>query len=256
MKYFVFITVRTASKRLPKKALIKIGQKPLIQILLERIKKSKNIEKIVVCTTTLRSDDKLTRLLKSKKIEVFRGNSRDILMRLYHAAMKYNTEKFVVVEGDDLFCDPLLIDETCNILSKTDDGFLFWKGVPFGSSPLGIKTQNLCELVKIKKTLDTETGWGQFIINSGLFKTKQLQPKNKKLIRPEIRLSIDYKEDLILAKKILSLLKKGFSLLDIIELFDSDKSLSEINALAKKKYEQHFTKKMIKAHVKKKDDLK
>ena len=68
MKYFVFITVRTASKRLPKKALIKIGQKPLIQILLERIKKSKNIEKIVVCTTTLNQMINLQDFSRARKL--------------------------------------------------------------------------------------------------------------------------------------------------------------------------------------------
>ena len=244
MNCIVFVTVRTASKRLPKKALRKIKGRPLIQILLDRIRESGVARKIVVCTTKLKSDNKLVTFLKNKRIDVFRGDAKDILKRLYYAAKKYDTSEFVVVEGDDIFCEPSLIRKTCNIISKTDYDFVLWNGIPFGSSPLGIKTKPLYELVKNKNISDTETGWGQFIINSGLFRVARIKPKNKKLYRPEIRLSIDYGEDLAVARKILYRLPKKFTLIDIIRLFDDDRSLSKINEFTKKKYEKHFTRKM------------
>ncbi|TLX80370.1 MAG: hypothetical protein E6L00_07720, partial [Thaumarchaeota archaeon] len=158
MNCIVFVTVRTASKRLPKKALRKIKGRPLIQILLDRIRESGVARKIVVCTTKLKSDNKLVTFLKNKRIDVFRGDAKDILKRLYYAAKKYDTSEFVVVEGDDIFCEPSLIRKTCNIISKTDYDFVLWNGIPFGSSPLGIKTKPLYELVKNKNISDTETG--------------------------------------------------------------------------------------------------
>ena len=79
----VFVTVRTASKRLPKKALRKINEKPLIQILADRIQKSKSIKQLIVCTTKLKSDDHLVKILKKNKVSVFRGDNVDILNRLY-----------------------------------------------------------------------------------------------------------------------------------------------------------------------------
>lgn len=254
MNCVVFVTVRTTSIRLPKKALLQIKERPLIKILLDRISESRQIKKIVVCTTNQKSDDVLVKFLQSNKIEVFRGDNVDVLNRLYLAAKKYKAKQFVVVEGDDIFCDPELIDKTCKKLSKTDYEFLTWKNLPFGVSPLGIKTNKLEDLIKNKKIKNTETGWGRFIIESGLFKVGQLSPDNRKLIRPEIRLSIDYKEDFQLAKKIIESLPEKFSLQNILNLLDKNPSWLNINEQVKKKYERNFTKKMTKLVLKKENN--
>lgn len=160
MNCTVFVTVRTASSRLPKKALLKINEKPLIKLLIDRIKTTKNIAKIVVCTTTEESDDELTELLLKSQIDVFRGDNKDILNRLYLAAKKYQVEEFVVVEGDEVFCDPDLIKATCKKLQNTNYEFLSWQNLPFGVSPLGIKTKKIELLIKRKINKSTETGWG------------------------------------------------------------------------------------------------
>ena len=131
MNCTVLVTVRTASTRLPKKALRKISKKPLIKILIDRIRNTKNVEDVVVCTTKKESDNKLVSYLEKEGIEVFRGHNQDILHRLYDAAKKYDLEQFIVVEGDDLFCEPLFIAETCKKLCKTKYEFIIWEKVPF-----------------------------------------------------------------------------------------------------------------------------
>jgi spore coat polysaccharide biosynthesis protein SpsF (cytidylyltransferase family) len=252
MDCIIFVTVRTASTRLPKKALLKIRNKPLIKILIDHIRSGKYIKNIVVCTTNKKSDDELVEYLQNNNVEVFRGDSIDILNRLYSAAKKYKADQFVVVEGDDLFCDPFLIEETCKKLSQNKYEFLYWEDLPFGVSPLGINTQKLCILMKSKKIKNTETGWGRFIIESGLFKIGKLKPDNKKLIRPEIRLSVDYKEDFYLAKKIYENLPTRFSLIDIIKLLNKNPNWLKINESVKKLSEHNFEKKRIKVIIKKK----
>ena len=49
----IFISVRTGSSRLPKKALYEIQGKTIIEYLIDRLKKSKYAEKVIVCTTEL-----------------------------------------------------------------------------------------------------------------------------------------------------------------------------------------------------------
>lgn len=246
MNCIIFVTVRTASTRLSRKALLRIKNKPLIKLLIDRISTSKNINKIIVCTTKEKSDDELVEYLQNNGIQVFRGNNVDVLKRLYLAAKKYKIKNFVVVEGDDLFCEPRLIDKTCEELSKANYEFITWKNLPFGVSPIGIQTKKLETLIKNKLTRNTETGWGRFIVESGFFKVVQLEPHNKKLIRPEIRLSIDYIEDYLLAKKIYGNLPATFSLIDIINLVDKNPTWLKINQSVKKKYEKNFLKKMMK----------
>lgn len=256
MNCFIFVTVRTASTRLPKKALLDIDDKPLIRIIVERMSQITTPKKIVICTTNLKSDDKLVRILKKYKINVFRGSSKDILDRLYRAAAKYNVKQFIVVEGDDFFCDLDLVKKTCRELMKTDYEFLVWKNLPFGVSPLGIKTDKLQQLIENKSTKNTETGWGRFITKSGFFKVGTLEPKNKKLIRPDIRLSVDYPEDFQLIKKLYTNLPRKFSLKHIIDLLDKNPEWLRINESVKKKYKENFEKKMAKIALRKKEARK
>lgn len=256
MNCTIFLTVRTASSRLPKKALLKIDHKPLIKFLIDRIRTCKNVKKIIVCTTILESDDNLVQFLKNDNVEVFRGDNKDILNRLYVAAKKYRVNQFVVVEGDDVFCEPLLIDKTCKKLSENKYDFLYWENLPLGVSPLGIKTKKLEKLIRVKKTKNTETGWGKFIIDSGFFNIGKLRTRNKKWIRPDIRLSVDYPQDFELIKKIYENLSSQFSLTNIIELLDKNPEWQKINESVKEKYTQNFEKKMTKIALRKRKKSK
>ncbi|TLX80017.1 MAG: hypothetical protein E6L00_07820 [Thaumarchaeota archaeon] len=238
----IFLIVRTASKRLPKKALLKIKNKPLIKILIDRITKSYKKAKIIVCTTNHKSDDGLVKFLIDNNIEVFRGDNKNILKRLYLAAKKFMVEQFVVVEGDDVFCEPMLMKETYRQLRSSKYEFVVWENLPFGVSPMGIKTSKLGKLIKIKDIRNTETGWGEFIIKSKLFKTRRLKPADKTLMRPEIRLSVDYLEDYKLAKKIYRHMPQKFSLKDIIIILDKNPQWLKINESVKSKYVENFEK--------------
>lgn len=243
MRCMVFIVVRSDSKRLPKKALLKIRNKPLIKFLIDRINSAKVCKDIVVCTTLRKIDEPLVNYLKKNKITVFRGSNKDILSRIYRAAIKFNVNQFVIVEADDIFCEPLLISKTCDELKHSKNDFVIWEDVPFGSAPTGIKTKKLAKLIDIKKTRNTETGWIKFIIDSGVFKVKKMKPKTSKLRKKELRLSVDYKQDFKLAQKIIGLLPEKFSLYDIIKLFEEKPELIKINESVKKMYSEKFQKK-------------
>ena len=52
------ITARLKSKRLPNKIIKKVENKMLLSHMIDRIKKSKKIKKIIVCTTDLKGDKK------------------------------------------------------------------------------------------------------------------------------------------------------------------------------------------------------
>jgi spore coat polysaccharide biosynthesis protein SpsF len=238
MKCTVFVLVRTESKRLRKKALLKIKEKHLIKILLDRI--SSDEKEIIVCTTNLSSDDKLVNLLKKENCEVFRGKNSDILFRLYSCAKFFKKNEFVVVEGDDLFCDPKLIDMTCKEIRKRENELVVWDNLPFGVSPTGLKLKKLEKLIKINKIKNIETGWIKKLIDSKKIKVTRMKPKNKTLLRPEIRLSIDYKEDLLLAEKILQSLPNNAPLIDIIKILNEHPNWLDINRNTIKKYEENF----------------
>lgn len=67
MKIIATIEARLGSKRLPDKLLLKLGNKTVFEFLVDRLKKIKKIDKIVLATTKKFEDEKLVRLAKKKK---------------------------------------------------------------------------------------------------------------------------------------------------------------------------------------------
>ena len=66
-----FVSCRTASKRLPNKAVLPINKKPSIFYLFENLNNSIYKDNLILCTTNLPSDDVLVDLAKEKSIKNF-----------------------------------------------------------------------------------------------------------------------------------------------------------------------------------------
>ena len=110
----IFITVRSGSTRLPNKATLKINGVPTIEHLIKRVKNSKLADVIVLCTTTLPEDDILCQIAEDNNIKYYRGSVKDKLERWKGACEKFNIDFFITADGDDLFCEPTLIDLALN----------------------------------------------------------------------------------------------------------------------------------------------
>jgi len=65
-KVLVIIQARLGSTRLPNKAFKKIGKRTIIEMITNRISKSKNIDNLIVATTNKNVDKKLYNFLKKK----------------------------------------------------------------------------------------------------------------------------------------------------------------------------------------------
>ena len=88
MKKIIILQARLSSKRLPGKVLKKVQGIPLIEILLRRISRCKNADKIIVAIPRNRTNEKLYKFLKKKKYNIFRGNENNVLERFYYTAKK------------------------------------------------------------------------------------------------------------------------------------------------------------------------
>ena len=251
MSLAVFVPVRLGSTRLPSKAIRKIKGKPIFQLLIERIKRAEEPDMIVLCTTTNSIDDDIVRLAKKIGIDYFRGSEIDVLERYQQAARKFNVKNIVNVDGDDIFCDPTFIDITSRILKSSNFDFIGWKNAPLGTSPVGVKVEALEKVCSLKETINTETGWGKFFTETGLFQVKYLSPDDPELTDSNIRLTLDYPEDLELFEQIYDNLNEPFSLKDIIQLFRKKPSLMKINENVKEIYWKNFSNKSTEVKMKK-----
>jgi len=245
-----FIPVRLSSTRLPSKALRMIQGKPCIRYLVERVKRSRQIDFIVICTTVKREDDELVRISENLGVACFRGSEVDILERYLGAARKYRVSNIVSVDGDDIFCDPSFIDTTSETLRNTETDCVLWKDAPLGSTPVGVRTSALEKVCSMKDVSNTETGWTRFFTETGLFRVTYLRPEDPELRRTDFRFTLDYEEDLRLFEKIYQNLKEPFELRDIVRLLRDKPELAKINGNLMDKYMKNFNSKAVKVKLK------
>ena len=78
----VIIQARSNSKRFNNKVLYKIYNRPIIWHVVSKIKKSKNVKKIIIATSRNKSDDKLIKYLAKIKINYYRGSLTNVAKRL------------------------------------------------------------------------------------------------------------------------------------------------------------------------------
>jgi spore coat polysaccharide biosynthesis protein SpsF (cytidylyltransferase family) len=238
----IFIPVRLRSSRLPNKAMKEINGIPIIEYLIERLQKSSMIRNIVVCTTIDQSDDKLVEYLKKKKIKVFRGSEKDILDRFFNAAKEYGTEFVVAVDGDDIYADPSYVDELVREYKRTNADYIQILGVPVGFTPIGIKITALEKICKLKKTDNTETGYGKFFTENNLFEIKSIRPSLKINFPQGLRLSLDYQEDYELAKKIFNELGNDFDVESVLKFLNERPELLKMLSDLEVRWNEHWEK--------------
>jgi spore coat polysaccharide biosynthesis protein SpsF len=245
LKKAIFIAVRMKSTRLPKKALLKIKGRTVIEHLIDRLKTSKLADVIVVCTSTNPDDAILAEIAVKNGIEGFQGSEDDKLERFLGAAKKYGVELIAAVDGDDILCDAVYIDKTFQTLMDSDADMVKCDKLPLGMACNGLKIAALKKVCEIKQESDTEV-WGGYFTDSGLFKVVTLDVDDPELARPDIRLTLDYQEDFDLFKAIFDgLYKPGavFSLKDIVNFLNKNPKLLEINQKVHQQYLQGIEKK-------------
>lgn len=232
----IFVTVRTGSTRLPNKAKIKINGKRTIQRVVDRMKNSKFCDSIVLCTTEREEDDWLCELARDSGICFYRGSSEDKLERWNGACKEFSVDYFVTADGDDLFCEPKLIDKAFSQFADAESDvpieFIKSDGIICGAFTYGIKRSALEKVCEIKDSSDTEMMWVYFT-ETGIFNVSELENVDRRFYRDDIRMTLDYKNDLHFFESVIEYYEKqgvyDYCLEDIVDLIDKKPELAKIN---------------------------
>ena len=235
MKVLTVVQARMGSTRLPKKTLMEINGKPILEIIIEFLKLSKLTSKIIVATTDLQEDDKIEELCTKLNIECFRGNANDVLQRYYDCAKLYKGDLVVRITADDPLIDSELVDQVIQTCKETKCDFASTAIVP--GYPMGYfieaLTYSTLEWLNLtqKDMLTREHVTYHIKQNLKSFNVQKIIPPSN-LFRPNWRLTIDYEEDLFLISKIFEKLYKKNSFIkyiSVVELLDNNLELLEIN---------------------------
>ncbi len=120
MKTIVITQARSGSTRLPGKVLLKIKNKTLLEIHIDRIKKAKRVDKIYIATTTNKNDSCIVDLSKDLDVNYFCGSENDVLDRFYQTAKREQPDWVVRLTSDCPLIDPELIDAVIEMAQERD----------------------------------------------------------------------------------------------------------------------------------------
>lgn len=110
MSLLAIIQARHGSTRLPAKVLADIAGKPLLEHVIDRVRRCRHVQGVVLATTRLPEDDALQTLAVRLDVPVTRGDEEDVLARFALAAREHGASTIVRITADDPFKDPQVID--------------------------------------------------------------------------------------------------------------------------------------------------
>ncbi|MDP2030676.1 MAG: aminotransferase class III-fold pyridoxal phosphate-dependent enzyme [Thiobacillus sp.] len=111
MKVVAIVQARMGSTRLPNKVLKPIMGKPMIELLLTRLTRAKEIDEIVVATSEDSRNLPLIDAVSALGYRCYAGSENDVLDRYIQAAKMASAEVVVRITGDCPLIDAALVDE-------------------------------------------------------------------------------------------------------------------------------------------------
>ena len=227
------LQARCSSTRLPGKVLKPILGTPMLLKQVERIKRSKLIDLLLVATSVEPSDDQIAQLCAKHAIDCFRGSLEDVLDRFYQAVERHNPGHVVRITGDCPLIDPEIIDQTIELHLRGQ--YDYTSNCLERTYPHGLD-------VEVFTAASLEAAWREAALpyerehvtpylkeHPELFKIGSL--KNS-VDLSHLRCTVDYESDYVLVKRIYESLYQAnpaFTTADILALLDAKPELSLIN---------------------------
>ena len=227
------IVARNNSRRLKNKAIKKICNLSAIEHLIKRVKKSKKVNRIILCTTKKKEDDILIKIAKKNKILNFRGEDKNVLKRMLGSIEKIKTDVIVRITGDDILIDPLYLDKTIKYHLENNLQYTDAKNLPSG---IDTEIFNRSFLETIHKLAEdpSETEYLTYYVSNhkSQFKTGSLNVSDT--YRKKIRLTLDNKKDFKVIKTFLENMKKNkklfnYTFKDLIYFYHKNRKLFKQN---------------------------
>jgi spore coat polysaccharide biosynthesis protein SpsF len=232
----LLIQARMGSTRLPGKHFKEVLDRPLISFVVERLKRTKLVDQIVMATTLNPKDEKIVQFCQSIDLPFFRGSEHDVLDRYLQAAKSFNAEVIVRISGDCPLIDPAIVDEVidcflhhypnCDYASNT-----LQRTFPRGMDAEVFSLKSLEKVAHDAKAPEEREHVTPFFYNHPeLFKLKSV---TKTPDDSRYRWTVDTEEDFLLIKTVLEDIyprQPKFTCADLLQLFRYHPNWVEINA--------------------------
>ncbi|MBV8213249.1 MAG: glycosyltransferase family protein, partial [Verrucomicrobia bacterium] len=103
------------STRLPGKVLLPCLGRPMLELMIERLRRSRYMDAIVIATTVNATDDPIVNLAQTLGVHHFRGSEFDVVGRVTAAMEDVKADIIVQLTSDCPLIDPEIVDQVVRI---------------------------------------------------------------------------------------------------------------------------------------------
>ena len=237
MQTGIILQARCSSKRFPNKVIKNINDKPILELVIERLKKI-SCATLIVVTTKSKDDDKICKICLKNNIPFYRGKINDVLSRYYETASKYKLKTIIRCNADCPFIDKDILEKMLKIYKKKK--YDYFSNILEPSFPSGLHVEIFnFKTIKIAYKKATSSSDREHV-TPYIYKNKKKfligSFKNNKDLSFH-RWTIDYLEDLRFVKKVYKEFnyKNTFKMIDVLKLLKKKPEIMKINYYIKKK---------------------
>lgn len=237
------IEARMTSRRLPGKVLLEACGKPMLELMIERVRRIEYLDDIVVATTVNGTDQPIVDLCRALGVKVFRGSEDDVLARVLGAARANGADVIVELTGDCPLIDPSVATQVVEFYLihgfdyVSNDHLRTAKSLAYDTYPWGMDTQVFSTAVLARADIETDDPEdrehvSRYIIREPKF-THTIITAPPDLRRPELIFTLDEPADYSVIKSVFERLysrNPAFSIRDVIALMDADPAAFRANA--------------------------
>ena len=214
----ILIQARIGSSRLRAKVLHKIKGISILELGYKRLKKCKNVDKIIYLIPDNEENQILKQEIESFGGFVFIGSENDLISRYLNCARKYNVKKIIRITSDCPLVDYLEVDNFINIYKKFPIKNLYLSNYTppeyasyCNGSDIEIFSYEMLEKADLAFQSKKDREHVTFQFWDGRFKCNHLKINwQQELPIKNVRLTIDYPEDL----KVLEILSSKINIVD------------------------------------------
>lgn len=236
MKVVCIVQARVGSTRLPGKVLKKICDKTVLEHDIDRLRRIKNIDEIVIATTTLDKDNAIVSECERLGVKCFRGSEEDVLSRYYYAAKESNADVVVRITSDCPLIDPEVSENIIRFYLDNMGKYDYVSNTLDRTYPRGLDTEVFSFRALEKAFVEASSDRDKEHVTPYIWDN----PKTFKLYNykniddySKYRWTLDTNEDFQLISQIYNYLyfksENHFTMKDIIKLYEQHSQLEEIN---------------------------
>ena len=229
------IEARMTSSRLPGKVLLPCQGKPMLELMVERLRQVPSLDGIVIATTVNATDDPVEKLAADLGVGCWRGSEDDVLSRVLDGAQAFKADVIVETTGDCPLIDPATV-ENC-IQRYRELGVDYLSNVLERSFPIGMDTQVFATSVLADVARRTADPVDREHVSLYIYRHPELYrlanvaaPPHQ--FDPELRLTLDTPQDLQVIERIFDALYPAnprFGLDDILAVLKANPPWRDIN---------------------------